>query len=86
MRPLLLTIFQPLSNPVAIFMIVLLIILLAPILLKRLRIPHIVGMILAGLLVGPHGLNILPRDSSIELFGQLGLLYIMFLAGVEIDL
>ncbi|MCK9301535.1 MAG: cation:proton antiporter, partial [Bacteroidales bacterium] len=50
------------------------------------RIPHIVGMILAGLLVGPHGLNILPRDSSIELFGQLGLLYIMFLAGVEIDL
>ena len=86
MRPLLLTIIQPLSNPVAIFMIVLLIILLAPILLKRLRIPHIVGMILAGLLVGPHGLNILPRDSSIELFGQLGLLYIMFLAGVEIDL
>ena len=86
MRPLLLTIIQPLSNPVAIFMFVLLIILLAPILLKRLRIPHIVGMILAGLLVGPHGLNILPRDSSIELFGQLGLLYIMFLAGVEIDL
>ncbi|MDD4361585.1 MAG: cation:proton antiporter [Bacteroidales bacterium] len=86
MRPLLLTIFQPLSNPIAIFLIVLLIILLAPILLKRLRIPHIVGMILAGLLVGPHGLNILPRDSSIDLFGQLGLLYIMFLAGVEIDL
>ncbi|MDD4430414.1 MAG: cation:proton antiporter [Bacteroidales bacterium] len=80
------TIFQPLSNPIAIFLIVLLIILLAPILLKRLRIPHIVGMILAGLLVGPHGLNILPRDSSIDLFGQLGLLYIMFLAGVEIDL
>ncbi|MDD2560578.1 MAG: cation:proton antiporter, partial [Bacteroidales bacterium] len=68
MRPLLLTIFQPLSNPIAIFLIVLLIILLAPILLKRLRIPHIVGMILAGLLVGPHGLNILPRDSSIDLF------------------
>lgn len=86
MRPLLLTFFQPLSNPIAIFLIVLLIILLAPILLKRLRIPHIVGMILAGLLVGPHGLNILPRDSSIDLFGQLGLLYIMFLAGVEIDL
>ncbi len=86
MRPLLLTIFQPLSNPVAIFLIVLLIILLAPILLKRLRIPHIVGMILAGLLVGPYGLNILPRDGSIDLFGQLGLLYIMFLAGVEIDL
>ncbi len=86
MRPLFLTFFQPLSNPLAIFLIVLLIILLAPILLKRLRIPHIVGMILAGLLVGPHGLNILPRESSIELFGQLGLLYIMFLAGVEIDL
>ena len=52
----------------------------------KLRIPHIIGMVLAGVLVGRYGLNILERDSSFELFGKVGLLYIMFLAGLEMDL
>ncbi len=76
----------PLKNPVIIFSLVLFIILFAPILLRRIKVPHIIGLILAGTLVGPYGLNLLQRDSSIVLFGTVGLLYIMFLAGLEIDL
>lgn len=76
----------PLTNPVIIFSLVLFIILFAPILLNRIKIPHIIGLIIAGVLVGPYGFNLLLRDSSIVLFGTVGLLYIMFLAGLEIDL
>jgi Kef-type K+ transport system membrane component KefB len=76
----------PLTNPVIIFSLVLFIILFAPILLKKIQVPHIIGLILAGVIVGPYALNLLQRDSSIVLFGTVGLLYIMFLAGLEIDL
>ena len=69
-----------------IFFVVLLIILLAPIIMGKLRIPHIIGMVLAGVLIGEHGLHILERDHSFELFGKVGLLYIMFLAGLEMDM
>ena len=74
------------SNPVLIFFIVLVIILIAPILLNMIRVPHIVGLIVAGVIVGPYGFNLLERDSSFEIFGQVGLLYLMFLAGLEIDM
>lgn len=76
----------PLRQPVAIFLLVLVIILFTPLLLRRLKIPHIIGMILAGMVVGPYGLNILERDASFQIFGQVGILYLMFLAGVEIDM
>lgn len=76
----------PLKNPVIIFSLVLFIILFAPLLLKKIKVPHIIGLILAGVFVGPYALNLLRRDSSIVLFGTVGLLYIMFLAGLEIDL
>lgn len=76
----------PLQNPVIIFSLVLFIILFAPILFNKIKVPHIIGLILAGVIVGPYGLNLLRRDSSIVLFGTVGLLYIMFLAGLEIDL
>ena len=76
----------PITDPTWIFFLVLVIILFAPILLERLRIPHIIGMILAGLVVGEHGFNILARDSSFELFGKVGLYYIMFLAGLEMNM
>ena len=69
-----------------IFFVVLLIILFAPIVMSKLRIPHIIGMVLAGVLVGQYGLNILALDDSFEIFGQVGLYYIMFLAGLEMDL
>lgn len=76
----------PITDPTWIFLIVLLIILFAPLLLTKLRIPHIVGMILAGVVIGEHGFNILVRDSSFELFGKVGLYYIMFLAGLEMNM
>ena len=74
------------TNPVLIFFIVLAIILLSPILLNRFKIPHIIGLIVAGIVVGPFGFNVLADDSSFDIFGQVGLLYLMFLAGVEIDM
>jgi Kef-type K+ transport system membrane component KefB/nucleotide-binding universal stress UspA family protein len=76
----------PLTNPVLIFAVILFIILVAPLLFNKFRIPHLIGLILAGAIIGPHGLNLMLRDSSIVLFGTVGLLYIMFLAGIEIDL
>ena len=76
----------PLKNPVIIFSLVLFIILFAPLLLNKIRIPHIIGLIMAGVIIGPYGFNLLLRDSSIVLFGTVGLLYIMFTAGLEIDL
>ena len=76
----------PITDPTWIFFLVLVIILFAPIVLERLRIPHIIGMILAGVVIGEHGLNILARDSSFELFGKVGLYYIMFLAGLEMNM
>lgn len=73
-----LNIHFPVTDPTWIFFLVLIIILFAPMILGRLRIPHIIGMILAGVVVGKYGFNILERDSSFELFGKVGLYYIMF--------
>lgn len=69
-----------------IFFVVLCIILFAPIIMGKLRIPHIVGMVLAGMVIGPYGLNILAKDASFYLFGHVGLFYIMLLAGLEMNM
>jgi len=76
----------PLQNPVLVFSLILFIILLAPILLKRLNIPGIIGLIISGVVIGPHGFNILENNFAIKLFSVIGLLYIMFIAGLELDL
>lgn len=76
----------PFSDPVLTFASVMVLILIAPLFARRVRLPEIVGLIAAGTLVGPHGLGILARDQTIQLLGTVGLLYIMFLAGLEIDL
>ena len=78
--------YFPITDPTLIFFVVLMLILLSPVIMGRLRIPHIIGMVLAGVLVGEYGLNILKRDASFELFGSVGLYYIMFLAGLEMDM
>ena len=78
--------YFPIADPTLIFFVVLLMILISPIIMGRLRIPHIIGMVLAGVIVGKYGLNILERDASFELFGRVGLYYIMFLAGLEMDM
>lgn len=76
----------PIANPVIKFLLILLIILLAPLFLNRLKIPPLLGLIIAGAIVGPNGFGLIERDSGIILSGTAGLLYIMFLAGLEIDL
>lgn len=81
-----LNITLPLTDPVLKFLVILIIILVIPILSDRIKIPHLLGMILAGVIIGPYGLNLLARDSGIILSGTAGLLYIMFLAGLEIDM
>ena len=78
--------YFPITDPTLTFLVVLLIILSAPIIMGKLRIPHIIGMVLAGVLIGKYGLNILERDASFELFGKVGLYYIMFLAALEMDM
>src|SRR6056297_3135586 len=82
----LLKITIPLEEPVLIFALVLVIILVAPPLFQKLRMPEIIGLILAGVVVGPHGINLLSEDLEFSIFGTIGLLYLMFLAGLEIDL
>lgn len=74
------------TNPVLIFFTVLVILVTAPLIFKKIKVPHIVGLILAGVVVGPYGFHLLDRDSSFQIFGQVGLLYLMFLAGLEIDM
>ncbi len=76
----------PLTNPVLIFSLVLFIILLSPILLRPIKVPGIIGLIISGMIIGPHGLNWLEKNSAVDLFSTIGLLYIMFIAGLELDM
>ncbi|MEM8721467.1 MAG: cation:proton antiporter [Cyanobacteria bacterium P01_G01_bin.39] len=78
--------FEPINDPVAVFLIILAIMLVAPLLFERLRLPGIVGLILAGVVVGPEGLGLLERDENIILLGTVGLLFLMFMAGLETSL
>ncbi len=77
---------SPITDPVAIFLTILAIMLVAPLLFERFQLPGIVGLILAGVVVGPDGLGLLQRDSTIELLGVVGLLFLMFMAGLETSL
>ncbi|MDE6177778.1 MAG: cation:proton antiporter [Duncaniella sp.] len=74
------------SQPVPIFLTVMAILLVTPLVFNRLKIPYVIGLIIAGVAVGPHGFGILDQDKSFEVFGQVGILYLMFLAGIEIDM
>ncbi len=81
----------PIQNPVLLFSILLFIILLSPIILRKMRIPAIIGLIISGIIIGPHGLGLIGEktmeaEGSIKLFSTIGLLYIMFIAGLELDL
>ncbi len=76
----------PFTNPVLILSVVLIIILFAPLVFKRIKIPGIIGLILAGVIIGPNTFHLIDKTTSFELFSKTGLLYIMFLAGLEIDM
>ena len=74
------------QSPLLIVTIVLLIILAVPLLCNKVHIPSIIGLIVAGMLIGPYGFGLLERSEPIEELGGLGLLYLMFLSGIEISL
>ncbi len=76
----------PFSNPVLVFSVILTIILVSPILLRRLNIPGIIVLIISGIIVGPFGAGLLEQNAAIDLFSKIGLLYIMFVAGLELDM
>jgi len=76
----------PLQSPVLVFSLILFIILISPILLRKLNIPGIIGLILSGLIVGPYGLKLIEHNAAIDLFSTIGLLYIMFIAGLKLDM
>lgn len=76
----------PFQDSVLVFSVILFIILLAPVLLKRLRIPGIIGLIISGVIIGPHGFFLIEQNAAVDLFSTIGLLYIMFIAGLELDL
>ena len=76
----------PFTNPVLVFSLILLIILVSPILFRRINIPGIIVLILSGVLVGPYGLNWIEDNAAVDLFSTIGLLYIMFIAGLELDM
>ncbi len=76
----------PITDPVQVFLIIMAIMLVAPLLVERLKMPGLIGLIIAGVIVGPKGLNILERDATINLLGTVGLLFLMFLGGLETSL
>jgi Kef-type K+ transport system membrane component KefB/mannitol/fructose-specific phosphotransferase system IIA component (Ntr-type)/nucleotide-binding universal stress UspA family protein len=76
----------PITDPVLIVALAMALFLAAPLLMERLRMPGIIGLIVAGAVVGPHGVGLLDRDPTIVLLGTVGLLYLVFLAGLELDL
>ncbi|HOX80930.1 MAG TPA: cation:proton antiporter [Bacteroidales bacterium] len=76
----------PATEPIVIFAIILLSILLSQTIFRKIKLPAIIGYILAGIALGPHGWGILQNDSSIQLFGNAGLLFIMFVAGLDLNL
>ncbi len=76
----------PFKDPVIVFLIILFFFLFSPLFAKRLKMPGIVGLILSGIILGPFGFNLISKDIGITLFGTVGLLYLMFLTGLEINL
>ncbi len=76
----------PLEKPVLIFSLILFVILMVPILMNKLRIPGIIGLIISGAIIGPNGFNLLEKSLFVDLFSTIGLLYIMFIAGLDLDL
>ena len=75
----------PISEPITVFGITLLVIFIVPLVFSKLKLPGIIGLIIAGMILGTSGLNILDKERSIELLGNVGLIYLMFLAGLELE-
>lgn len=77
---------MPFENPVVIFALLMATVFVVPQLSRLLRLPEVVGLIIAGMAMGPLGFGLIESEGAVELLGKVGLLYIMFQAGLEIDL
>jgi Kef-type K+ transport system membrane component KefB/nucleotide-binding universal stress UspA family protein len=75
----------PVTDPVLVFAIILLIILVSPVILRKIRVPGIIGLIVSGIIIGPSGFNIIEKNQAIDLFSTIGLLFLMFIAGLDLD-
>jgi len=75
----------PVTDPVLVFAIILLIILLSPVILRKIRVPGIIGLIVSGIIIGPAGFNIIEKNQAIDLFATIGMLFLMFIAGLDLD-
>lgn len=80
----------PLENPILTFSILLLIILFSPIILRKVKIPALIGLIISGVIIGPNGFQLISeanmKTGFVNMFAKIGLLYIMFMAGLELDM
>lgn len=76
----------PIADPIVIFAIVACLILVIPFAMAKLKMPALVGLLLAGAILGPNALHVLERDQSFVLLGKVGLMFIMFIAALEVDL
>jgi Kef-type K+ transport system membrane component KefB/mannitol/fructose-specific phosphotransferase system IIA component (Ntr-type)/nucleotide-binding universal stress UspA family protein len=76
----------PVADPILIFGICMVVILTTPLIFERFKLPGLIGPIVAGVVLGSSVLNVLERGQAIELLGNVGLLYIMFLSGLEINM
>ena len=75
----------PINDPVLVFAIILLVILISPVILRKFRIPGLIGLIVSGIIIGPSGFNIIEKSSAIDLFATIGMLLLMFIAGLDLD-
>lgn len=76
----------PLTEPAWVFLILFAVVLFAPLAAERIRLPGMIGLVVAGAVIGPHGLGMVARDGAVEALGTIGLLYLMFMGGIDLDL
>ena len=74
------------NGPTFGFLVLGIIIIFGPLIAERLRMPGLLGLLIGGALIGPHMLGILDDFRAIENIGQIGILYLIFLAGLQMDL
>ncbi len=74
------------SGPIFGYLLLALIIIFGPLIAERFRLPSLLGLLIGGALVGPNMLGLLDDFTTFENVGQLGILYLIFLAGLQMDL
>jgi len=74
------------NGPAFAFLVLGIIIIFGPLIAERLRLPGLLGLLIGGALIGPNMLGILDDFRAIENIGQIGILYLIFLAGLQMDI